>query len=60
MEVLEVVNHVIFFIDIVMRVLLIKLMGAKDFCQDWVQYTFLTETHRYNLLVYKEILAEVS
>lgn len=60
MEVLEVVNHVIFFIDIVMHVLLIKLMGAKDFCQDWVQHTFLTETHRYNLLLYKEILAEVS
>lgn len=60
MEVLEVVNHVILFIDIVMHVLLINLIGAKDFCQDWVQYTFLTETHTHNLLLYKEILAEVS
>ena len=60
MEVLEVVNHVVLFIDMVMHILLIKLIGAKDFCQDWAQYTFLTETHTYNLLLYKEILAEVS
>lgn len=61
MEVLEVINHVIFFIAIVMHALLIELIGAKDFCQDLVQYSFLTKTHTYNFnnLLCKEILAEV-